>query len=272
MKYLKIILPLLLIYSSTLFAYQDYDIDGVEDRYDRCPDTPFDKLVDAYGCPENDAYRGSLTLKVGSDVYVDEEYDSVNSLNFFINYKYNEWDVSISNASYALFDTQSNSVSDSGDIYVNVGYLFKKEKLSMRATLGYKFSTADIDEVADTYMGTGENDYLSGINISYLIRERQNVFLYYGYSVIGDSEEYDYENRSSYSIGSGYAITDRWYSALSYEGSNSIYSDLDDYRAISWFNSYSFSETFFTTLNYSYALDDLSYDHSFSIKLGVTFE
>jgi len=272
MKSIKTVLPLIIIFSSVLFAYQDYDIDGVEDKYDRCPNTPFDKLVDENGCPQNDTYKGSLTLKIGSDIYIDNEYESANNLNFFINYRYNEWDISVSNASYALFDTQSNTVSDSGDIYTNIGYQFKKEKLTARVTLGYKFSTADIDETADTYMGTGESDYLSGINVSYLIRERQNIFLYYGYSLIGDSDEYDYENRRSYSVGSAYAITNSWYSALSYEGSNSIYSGVEDYKAISWFNSYSFSETFFTTLNYSYALDTLSYDHSVSVKLGVSFE
>ncbi|MDA3947323.1 MAG: DUF3187 domain-containing protein, partial [Helicobacteraceae bacterium] len=48
------ILLILLVASSSLFAYAyidiDSDLDGVEDRVDRCPNTPLSDLVDMSGC------------------------------------------------------------------------------------------------------------------------------------------------------------------------------------------------------------------------------
>ena len=269
MRFINIILLSMLLYSLS-FAYQDYDIDGVEDEVDRCPNTPFDKLVDEWGCPQDDSYKGALTIKIGSDISIDEISDQVKSLSLFVNYSYLDWDVSLSNSNYTVFDT--NTFSDSGDVYLSVGKLFKSDLLSTKVSLGTKRSTKDIDLNSDVYFGTAESDYFASVNFNYLLHKRQNAFLYYGYTLSGDSSKVDYKNRHSYSIGSGYAITNRLYSSLSYEYSDSVYADSDAYRAISWFSSYNFSNTYFTTFNYAHALDDFSYDQTFSIKLGAYFE
>jgi len=269
MRFINIIILSTLLYS-TSFAYQDYDIDGVEDAMDRCPNTPFDKLVDRWGCPQDNSYNGALTIKIGSDISVDEFSDNVKSLSLFVNYNYLDWDVSLSNSNYTVFDT--SRFSDSGDIYLSISKLFKSDLLSTKISLGTKQSTKDIDLNSDVYFGTGESDYFASVNFNYLLQKRQNIFLYYGYTFSGDSLEIDYKNRHSYSIGSGYALTNRLYSSLSYEYSDSVYADTEAYRAISWFNSYSFSDTYFATVNYAHALDDFSYDYTVSIKFGAYFE
>lgn len=268
MKCKKIILLLLLCYTIT-YAYQDYDIDGVEDSIDKCPNTSFDKLVDEFGCPQDDSYFGTLMIKVGSDVSIDEFSDQISNLNFFINYRYLEWDISLSNANYTIFD---NTLSDTADIYISSGYLFKTGALSTKVTIGSKLTTNEVDIDSERYIGTGENDYFASVNFNYLLHKQQNLFLYYGYTISGDTNEINYNNIHSYSIGSGYAITNKWYSSLSYEYCNSIHYDVDAYRAISWFNSYNLSKVLFVTINYAHTLDDLSYDHTFSLKLGAYFD
>ena len=49
MRYTSIPLILILL-SGMSIAYEDQDIDGVEDSVDECPNTPFDALVDKRGC------------------------------------------------------------------------------------------------------------------------------------------------------------------------------------------------------------------------------
>jgi len=268
----SIIILLLLLYSSALSANQDYDIDGVEDSVDKCPNTPFDKLVNKFGCPKDESYYGSLTFKLGSDINIDKDYEQINNLNFYLNYRYDRWDMSISNANYTVLDTPSNIFKETGNIYIATGYTFEKDSLHTKISIGTKIATSQTDEYSDTYTGTGEDDYFTTINLNYFINNQQNIFLYYGYTLSGDSSDIDYKNTNTFSIGSGYAFNNSWYSSLSYEHSSSIYDDVDAYKALSWFNSYSFSKSYFATINYAYALNDLSYDHAFSIKLGVYFE
>jgi len=269
---MRTIIFLTFILSSILLSYQDYDIDGVDDTIDKCPDTPFDKLVDQYGCPQDESYRGLLTFIIGNDIYNDAESEQINNINFYLNYTYYQWDLSVSNANYKILETTNPSLSDTGDIFISGGYTFQSDNIYTKLSLGVKIPTSDVDDNASLSIGTGEKDYFTSINVNYLFNKRQNLFLYYGYTLSGDTEYLDYENTNYYSIGTGYALTNRWYSALSYEYSNSIYLENDDYQAISWFNNYNFSNSIFTSINYAYALDENSYDHIFSIKLGVYFE
>ena len=62
-------------------AYIDTDIDGVEDSLDLCKNTPFDQLVDAFGCSEN-ASENIWTLKAGTELGFDtfDEKDLENYL------------------------------------------------------------------------------------------------------------------------------------------------------------------------------------------------
>ncbi len=249
----------------SLFAYEDYDIDGVDDSIDQCLNTPFDLLVDESGCPIGGGNSGGeILLKIGSDFNFDDSDNGSSSLSFFGSYSKNSFDISLSNYNY--YDTFENSVSGMGDLYLSGGYNYYYKNLNTYISLGVKFATGD-DEV-----GSGESDYLSSVNFDYYFDNKWDIFLYYGFSINGDSDYVDYQNSSSSSIGFGYEIVDKWYSSLSYDYSQSIYSDGDSYSAISLFNSYEFSDRYFVTINYSYALDDLSYDNSLSLRFGVRFD
>ncbi len=265
MKYFKLYLISLLLTSSA-FAYTDNDIDGVDDNVDQCLNTPFDVLVGENGCAFGKTNNGALTLKVGTDISFNTSSDASKNLNFFANYRYNNWDVSLSNSNYTTYDSVSGGSSESGDLYLSTGYLFKNDALHTKLSLGSKLATADEG------VGTGENDYFASLNLNYYLGQKQDFFLYYGYTMSGDSATIDYEDFSSISIGTGYAMSDRWYSGISYDYSGTNVTDGDSYKALSWFNSYAFSEKLFATVNYAHGLDDFSYDHTISLKLGVYFE
>jgi hypothetical protein len=250
----------------TLMAYEDSDIDGVEDAIDLCPNTSFDKLVDEDGCPENERYLGVLSFQIGNDISFDEISNNINNYNFFSNYQYNNWNISLSNSNQTSYDSNNNASTSQGDIYLSSGYLFSNDFFQTRLTLGTKFSTAN-EEV-----GTGENDYFSSLSFSRSISKKQTLFSYLSYSLNGDSNETNYKNTFSYSLGSGYMLNENWYSSLSYDYASSIYNDGEAYQAISFFNSYSFLEDYFVSLNYAYGVDELSYRHTFGVRGGATFK
>jgi hypothetical protein len=253
--------------SINLYGYEDSDIDGVDDSIDKCLNTPFDDIVDEYGCSikqRQENYNGKLTLKIGLDTGIIDS-DSDTTFNYYIGYIYNNYSLSISSSNYINYSTDSKD-SEDGDIYTNAGYLFKNENYNTKLSLGVKLATAD-DSV-----GTGEEDYFASLFFDYFIDSNKDAFFYYSYTLSGDSDEVDYKNYSTISVGVGNIITKNWYSSISYDFSESNYKGVDNYRAISWYNSYNFTKNLFTSLNYSYGLDDLSYEHTISLKLGISFE
>ena len=265
MSFVKLSLISTLLISS-VYAYTDDDIDGVDDSVDLCLNTPFDVLVDTDGCGENQKSHGALTLKIGSDISFNTLSESSSSINFFTNYRYKDWDISLSNSHYTTFDNATGGNSEAGDLYLTSGYLFQRDQFYTKFSIGMKLATADEG------VGTGENDYLASINTSYFFTDTQDLFFYYGYTKSGDSATMDYKDFSSFSVGTGISLTDAWYSGISYDYSGANSTDIDAYKALSWFNAYNVTKSFFITLNYAHGLDDFSYDHTLSLKLGVHFE
>ena len=249
-----------------LFAYVDSDIDGVEDAIDLCPDTSFDKLVDENGCPPNERYWGELSIQIGNDISFDELDNRTDNYNFFTNYQYKKWNISLSNSDQTSYDSNNNPSTSTGDMYLNTGYFFPNDYLQTKIGLGAKIATANSE------IGTGENDYFVSLSFAHALNEKQNLFSYLSYTLNGDSNETNYKNSVAYSLGTGYMLNQNWYSSLSYDYSSSIYEEGEAYQALSLFNSYTFLEDYFITLNYSYGLDELSYKHTLSLKLGINFE
>lgn len=256
---------LILLFNINLFAYQDYDIDGVDDSIDKCPNTSFDELVDKEGCASSQTKKtGMFTVKIGSDLAFDTLSDTASSVNIYAAYKYENYQFSLSNYSY--LDNQNRAGSTIGDLYLSGSYKMYLPNSSAQFTLGSKLATGDED------ISTGENDYFASLYYNYYIDNKTDLFAYYGYTLSGDSPAIDYENMHTFSIGSGYTINEKWYSALSYDHSDSIFPDNGAYQSLSWFNSYDISKRYFVTLNYSRGISDNAYNHLISLKFGVNFE
>ena len=265
MKLSRLICTFLLLFTTYAVAYEDRDIDGVDDSIDLCPDTSFDKLVDENGCPEEEDYWGGLTLQFGNEISFDSLNERVNNYTLFGSYRYKNWNLSLSNAQQTTYDINNDASTSRGDLYITTGYLFDNSEFQTKLSFGAKVALANSD------VGTGENDYFSSLNITYFLNNSQTFFGHLSYSLNGDSK-IDYQNSLGYSFGTGYLVNSNWYSSLSYDYSSSIYSDGESYQALSLFNSYSFLENYFTSMNYTYGLDEVSYNHTISINLGVTFD
>jgi hypothetical protein len=253
-----------LLFSSPLWAYVDQDIDGVDDSRDLCLNTPFDIIVDERGCPYDKKFLGKITFQIGGDISLDKYSDTTANLNLFLNYSYRYWNISLSDTNYDT--TNLNTIDqNTNNLYLTIGYLFQYDSINSRVSIGTKFDLSNSDDNRD-------NDFYASLNLEYLLNNRQNIFLYYNYTLSGDATIMDYDNFHSTSIGTGYAVNEKWYSALSYNYSTSYYPGYDDYQALSWFNSYTLSKDFYITCNYAYTLDDLSYDHIISFNIGVHFD
>jgi len=289
----------ILLLSNNVNAFQDSDIDGVSDAIDLCPNTPFEALVNIKGCSHSQesslvqkkeqSYRGALTLKIGDTLLNDEYYDSENYLNLYANYRYRNWDVSVSNsrATTSSSYTEDNSDSDN-NIYLSTGYTFSLPQSSLKLSVGTKIVDSDDDSsstqrvengrgnnnrvIDDSSLESRDNDYFASINYNYNVTSKQNLFLYYGYTSSGDSNSIDYEDYSSFSIGTGHSFGKSLYSALSYNYTESIYPNVDAEQGVTWFNSYNFNKNIFATASYTYALEDYSYDNTLSFGLGFYFQ
>jgi hypothetical protein len=261
-------LPLIYILTTlTLFAsYYDSDIDGVEDRLDQCSHTPFDELVDEFGCSQN-ANQGSWTLKVGTELGFDTLDKKSTSYSFSIDYIVNRWSAGISNTNYTGYNENNTTTRETGDIYTYIGYEIQNEAFSTLLALGAKIATADES------IGTGENDYYISTQLENFSIERYiKFFTTWVYTFTGDTQETVYKDIFSYNIGLGYYVNESYYTSIYYENSQSIYEETENYQALVWANRYSYNDTYFVEFDYTRGLDTFSYDHLFSFKIGVTFE
>jgi len=257
---------LFLMISISLFGYSDSDIDGVDDSKDLCPGTPFDELVDQNGCPQNKLFPGKFIIQIGSDTSFNQIDDTISNLNIYANYMIKEWNFSLANSNYYVTNLSNDAAEN--NLYLTAGYTFVKDNIRTRFSLGTKF---DLSDWASSEQERN-NDYYASVNIEYFFQEKHNLFLYYSYTFSGDSDAVDYENFNSLSAGYGYSVTDKWYTALSYNYAQNYYPDTDDYRAVSWYNSYRFSKSIYATLNYAHTFDDISYSHIVTFTIGAYFD
>lgn len=238
------------------YAYSDYDVDGVEDSIDECPNTPFDVLVNEKGCEEGKTYYGTLTLLTGLLSATNSNGSEITNAQFFMNYRYEDWDFSLS-----TFNDIKNSIENvPSTYYVTTGYRFAlSETLQSKITLGTKQSSL-------------QNDYFLSTNIDYSVSQKQNFFLFYSYTIAENSNTTVYDNFHTLSLGTGRILTSYWYSALSYDFSEESLANSGNYKAISWSNTFVFASHYFVLTNYSYGLSTATSEHTVSLQLGVKFE
>ncbi|MEA1879528.1 MAG: hypothetical protein U9N11_02625 [Campylobacterota bacterium] len=264
---MKLILLNFLLFTSQIVAtYYDSDIDGIEDKFDQCANTPFDVLVDQFGCNEN-GNAGKLIVKIGTDLGFDSTTQSTSTYNFLLHYEKNNWTMGVSNSNYIGYDDMNISSNETGDIYTHLGYTLNHDTFSSVLGMGMKVATAN------TSVGTGENDYF--ISTRFTTREPQNPYRLFGtflYTYTGDTSTAKYEDIFSYSAGIAYTINDNYYTSLYYENSQSIYEDAENYEALVWSNHYTYNDDYFVELDYIRGLDTYSYTHLFAFKIGVVFE
>lgn len=271
---MKYIFSLLLI-TSTLFAYVDSDMDGVEDSLDRCPNTPISDLVDTSGCSTE-----SLVSKHHFDVvaglsFGQTDYTLTPNTNTYattaqIDYYYKDFSLQ---ASTSYYNTSSSGYSDSG---MNDSLLLASYALHPTNDLSVKASVGAILPTYNSELHNNKTDYIASLHVTKNIKD-MDIFAEYIYTMINNNDVVNatniiyYQNINAYTIGTGYNFSKKLHASLSYFQANSIYKDVQDIKSISTYLAYSIDKNWFLNLSYSKGLSDSTSENSGSMSLGYYF-
>jgi len=224
---------LILLFPFLLFGDVDSDFDGVEDSVDRCLQTPFDKTVDRYGCPEDERYFGRVNLEL---LYTHLLEDQEERGSFYLDYNYNNFLLSLSSA-YAQDYTYQDSVL--------VGY-----------RVDFSNSTVKV------YGGVEENELLLSGSYEYLWKN------YIGIVSLSYYDEVDPYMSYMFGLGIGFEKLNIY---LYYMSSGSTTNFSDEYKSIESVVSYTIGRDFYLKSGINYSLvDQRLYD--IYLAIGVSFE
>jgi len=277
---MRYILLFLLTLPLTLLAYSDYDMDGVDDKADQCPNTPFSDLVDIKGCtikqlssPHHfDVILGGSYSQV--DYNTNEKTDTFSS-SLQADYYYKNFSLQ---AVVSYFDSESASYSNTGlnDTFVAGYYQFKPlDALSVRVGAGAIIPTYD------SGLNNNNLDYVGIASVSYAFSS-MNVFGGYRYTLVNDDDysytdvnnnpvTIGYQNTNAYNVGLGFYPTQKLYLSGSYNASDSIYKSVEMIESASVYAFYNINVHWFSTFSYAYGLSDSASDHYASLRLGYYF-
>ncbi len=269
-----------LLCTLSLWAYSDYDLDGVDDAIDRCPNTSMTELVDMHGCTiqnlEGD-HHFDVILGVSYSQLSPTIQEKTDTLVASVQADYYYKNFSLQ-ATTAYFNSESNiSTSGQTDTFIGAYYqLNPLSSLSMRLGGGLLLPTYDADN--------NNIDYTASASLSYLINNI-NLFGSYSYTMINDDDLPQiayYQNTNAYNIGIGFYPTSRLYASLAYNNSDSIYREalnletltlqsVEPLETASAYLFYTIDTHWFTTLSYAYGLSDSASDHFTAVRLGYYF-
>ncbi len=269
-----------------LFAYSDFDMDGVDDTIDRCPGTPLTELVDIYGCTiknlEGD-HHFDIIAGVSFSQFNENTLSALNpdgtdtvTTTLQADYYYKNFSLQ---ASTSYFDSESQSDNNSGqnDSFIGAYYqLDPASFLSLRLGGGLLLPTYD------TGYNNNNLDYTASASLSYLL-DNINLFGSYSYTLVNDDDfsyfddtahetvTISYQNTNAFNAGIGFYPTGKLYTSVAYNRSDSIYRHVETIESASAYLFYTIDKHWFATLNYAYGLSDSASDHYAAFRLGYYF-
>jgi len=253
------VLPVLLL------AYNDSDLDGVEDALDQCENTPLTELVDLTGCTIKSLVSPHNFEVILGQSYAEENNISLNLSQFQLGYYYKAFSFLLSGAYY---DMESADYKENGwnDLYLDAYYQIKPtDNLRVQFGAGVVFPTYDS---TSNDSSSNKTDYRASIQSSYTLDDL-SLFAGLGTTVVGDnSETTTFQNSHFYKVGFGYYLNDNFYTSLSYNHSTSIYESLEDIQNVSGYAYYMIDKNWFTTFKYVHGLSDNALDKLVGLKLG----
>lgn len=269
---MKLFFLLFVLLTVSLFAYEDSDMDGVEDSHDLCKATPFSDLVNKDGC---------TIQSVGNTIY----YDIITGIGYSqINY-----------GSKKLADTMSTSLQV--DIYINqwwiqglVSYYDADAGLETSngmndtlLSLFYQYPqiqalslTMGVGIVLPTYNSGYNNeaiDYSAMVDFQYNVNNSIYLFGVLTYTWIRDKNiaEETYQNTPELRVGIAYLFGEKSIWSLAYYQSESMYESIETIQSLGLGLSYQIDADYFISSSYGYGLSEPSSNHSFLLRLGYSF-
>ncbi|RLA72293.1 MAG: DUF3187 domain-containing protein [Epsilonproteobacteria bacterium] len=262
---------LLLFISKVIYAYEDADLDGVEDAYDQCSYTPLTELVDSSGCTIQSlvSYHHYDIIVGGSfsqlDYRTNELTDTYNTELQF-DYYYKSFSLQ---AVVSYFNSNSETYSNRGlnDSYITLNYQW-----ALSQQFQFRLGAGVIIPTYDSGLGNEALDVSVSADFTYTAGGF-TLLGRYGYTLINDTdiEEVVYQNTHALNAGVGVNLSEHFYSSLSYYRSDSIYVDVEALQSISLYSFYSFDLHWFGIANYAYGLSDSTSNHYLSLKVGYYF-
>jgi len=265
----------LLLSISTLFAYDDFDMDGVDDLHDKCPNTPFSELVDISGCTIQSLQSPHhFDFIVGVD-YAQTDYRTTEKTDIYsssiqFDYYYKAFSFQ---ASSSYFNSRSSSYKENG---INDSSLALYYNTTAFTNLYIKIGAGVILPTYNTSLNNNNTDYMINLNLSYQL-EAFTYFGGYNYIQINDDNinsstlSINYQNIQAYNFGLGYYPSEQTYTSISYNSSKSLYSSIEDIKTASFYLYYTLNKHYFTTFSYAYGLSESASKHSTSFKIGYYF-
>jgi hypothetical protein len=265
MNFFKLLfIPLFLNFS--LFSFDDFDFDGVEDIFDECPNTLITDLVDINGCTIESLEKSYDYDVIFGLTQSSVSYDASNSVDstlstMQLDYYHKNFSLQLSTA-YLL-----SSGSSLLDTYLSGYYNFNANKdLSVRVGAALILPSSTIE-------GKNETDYMASANLSYKL-ETLNIFAGFSKTFINDvnsDETLIYKDASAYTLGLGLYPTKELYASLSYNVNESVYEGYSEQHTLSLYTFYTINKEWFTTINYDYGVDSALESSTLSLKVGYYF-
>ncbi len=257
----------------TLMAYSDADLDGVEDKSDRCPNTPITELVDQSGCSDNQQRRhftGDVIYGIGYSQLSPSSNAEADTITASVQVDYYVGKYSLQ-AILSAYDSQDSGTDERGlnDTFIGVFRHMKPSNdllVKVGAALILPTYSTDLDnEATDLALMASASKRTGDINL----------FAGYTYTMINDkdvrSQSIYYQDTHGLNAGVGYYFSPKVYASAAYQVSDSIYKGDEDVRSAVFYGFYTIDQTWFATFSYARGLSDTASDHSAVIRLGYTF-
>lgn len=251
-------------------AYIDSDIDGVEDAYDKCPQTPFSDLVDYSGCSINSStkeFHFDIIFGMGFSQTNYTLQESADTISTFVQSDFYMDNVTLQAViSRYHSDTQDGSGWD--DATLSLFY-----KLPTTETFSLNLLTALIFPTYKSPYGNEALDYRVGFDFSYFADEKNYLFGGYNYTFVNDSDfgYVSYQNTQTFYIGIAHKPNSDKSYTLSYTADESIYRDITAIQILGIGYSLDINRHWFMGAYYDYGLSDSASKHSFSLSIGYFF-
>jgi len=259
---MKKVLFLLMILSFPLMAkFIDNDLDGVDDRRDKCLNTPFNALVDKDGCPVkilNIHYEKKLKYDFYTEVskIKDDNTNELSQLFYFSTSK---------NRYYFTISTSLNDLS--GERYIsNVTMKIKKYfnpfyNIRISSGIGVKIPTKDLPN--------NKIDIPLYLSMTYSLGNK-SFFIGSSYTFINDkSQYYNYKNSKFFYTGFSYSRKNIL-TSISYMVDKNRYDETSKSLGFTIYFLPNKSSYYFS-LGYTKGLDSYAIDSIYSFGVGKTF-
>jgi hypothetical protein len=260
---------------SSANTIMDSDFDGVSDRYDECPNTPFSDLVDSRGCSVEKVKISNtinkLTVIIGANYsnYHSEYGNKTKTLSqsLELDYELKKIKLMLYISRFSSDNTPLKQYDESSFADTRLSFLYTLDREIQNLGLSIGGGVA-----IPNYKGTLHNngfDFFYSLNANYNINQG-SIFASYIFTNIGDHDVagLKYQNTNAFVVGSGYSITPKLYGNISFYFSDPMVKSDKDIRSFSISSYYNMSQKNFLNISYTHDLTSGINSSDYNFQLG----